>query len=62
MPLYTYYCQKCPDEGNPSYEFERRVKIQDRDGQYCSYGHKLVRKLDFTGSVYSQTANGGMKR
>lgn len=56
MPLYTYTCTKC-QQG----EFERRVKIEDRDTQYCGYGHKLERKITFTGSVYAQTANGGMK-
>lgn len=60
MPLYTYFCQKCPDEGNPYLEFERPVKVAERDDQYCPYGHKLVRKLDFHGSVYAPTA-GGMK-
>lgn len=57
MPMYTYICKECPLD-----EFERRVKIESRDAQFCGNGHALERKLDFNGSVYSATANGGMKR
>lgn len=59
MPLYTYYCQRCPDEGNPYHEFERLVPVAEREEQHCPYGHKLVRKLDFKGSVYAPTSTGG---
>lgn len=57
MPLYTYTCKECPLN-----EFERMVRIESRDQQHCGNGHKLERKVDFTGAVYSATANGGMKR
>lgn len=62
MPLYTYYCYECTTTQEEGYEFERRVKIADRDEQFCGNGHRLTRMLDFKGSVYSETANGGMKR
>jgi hypothetical protein len=61
MPLYTYYCYECiPTQEE---EFERRVKIADRDEQYCGKGHRLTRMLDFNGAVYAPTSTGGgMKR
>jgi hypothetical protein len=62
MPLYTYYCYECTVAQKEEYEFERMVKIDQRDNQFCGKGHHLTRMLDFNGSVYSETANGGMKR
>lgn len=56
MPLYIYKCKECQQE-----HIERCPRIEDRDRQYCGKGHKLERKLAFTGVVYSNTANGGMK-
>lgn len=58
MPMYTYICKECPLD-----EFERRVKIESRDAQFCGNGHALERKLDFNGAVYAPTSTGGgMKR
>jgi hypothetical protein len=63
MPLYTYYCYECTTSQEEDYEFERRVKIVDRDEQFCGKGHRLTRMLDFNGSVYAPTSTGGgMKR
>ena len=63
MPLYTYYCYECTVDQTEEYEFERRVKIEDRDAQFCGKGHRLTRMLDFQGAVYSPTSTGGgMKR
>lgn len=55
MPIYIYDCVECDDE------IEKNVPIEYRDGQYCGQGHPLTRKLVFTGSVWSNTANGGHK-
>ena len=49
MPLYTY-----KDEAGEI--VERLVPISERDNQ-----PGLTRILDFCGSVWSPTANGGMK-
>jgi putative FmdB family regulatory protein len=55
MPIYGYICLECVKHE------ERNVKIDDRDEQFCKNGHRLRRTFDFTGMVFSETANGGMK-
>lgn len=55
MPIYNYECEGCVRNA-----IERNVPIEDRDGQFCKCGEKLIRKIVFTGSVYAPTS-GGMR-
>jgi putative FmdB family regulatory protein len=57
MPTYRYFCIECT-----SSDEERNVPMAERDAQLCATCQEpLVRKLTFTGIVYANTANGGMK-
>jgi len=56
MPIFDYRCDNCMNTE------ERNVVITERDDQRCTCGSKLKRQITFVGSVFSETANGGMKR
>lgn len=56
MPIFDYRCDNCLNTQ------ERNVAITERDGQHCICGNNLKRQITFVGSVFSETANGGMKR
>lgn len=56
MAIYVYHCNLC------NRDFEKNVPIGKRDErQKCDCGRKADRKIVFTGSVWSPTANGGHK-
>lgn len=56
MPIYTYKCFKC------ILESEENVAIANRDEpQLCECGNVKYRKITYSGTVWSPTANGGMK-
>lgn len=54
MPIYTFYCAECREKKT------RMCKIDDRNQQQCEKcDKKMIRKVDFPGSVWSPTRNGG---
>jgi putative FmdB family regulatory protein len=56
MPIFDYLCESCLTRQ------EINVTIEDRDKQVCQCGEVLKRQISFVGSVFSETANGGLKR
>ena len=63
MPNYVYKCDYCSDADDNTVTEERIVSIADRDNQSCNVClRQLVRKISFTGSVWSPTASGANHR
>jgi putative FmdB family regulatory protein len=54
MPMYTYYCHACDRD-------QEQIKpIAKRDTALCSTcGHRVYRKVDVPGMVWSPTKSGG---
>lgn len=56
MPIYEYYCNYCMKLS------EENISIDKRDNAVkCTCGNYKYRKISFNGTVWSPTANGGMK-
>lgn len=57
MPIYEYGCERCLTFTEINIPIEQRDNIQDCD--VC--GGIRYRKINFKGSVWAPSVNGGMK-